>query len=256
LSSPTALTIMSLQINVWIIVSGTTSVVPLTAYYYSIDVVLPQTDTLNNAALFGTLYSPYFSSVSSCSNSMNLINTPGLNQPIIITNITATAVAFAFLADLSFNVKFYLTRADILSSSEIDILFTNAVTSSITTCSLWSPQNYVFLEEILTASGVRLKPLAYDTPFTFTAYQITCKNVLIQQNSIGVNVKWLDGANVLQQPSANANITSLPTATSIPGSLLSKNFNSLGYDSQFTFSLTLSTNGNDNVEIWVDVSGN
>jgi hypothetical protein len=121
-------------------------VVPLSTYYYSISVRLPQTDGLGNPAIYGASYSPYFSEAAACSNNLNLISAAALNQPIIISNVTSNAIALGYLADISFTIKFSLTRADILSSSEIDIQFSNAVTTSTTTCSQWTPQNYIFLQ--------------------------------------------------------------------------------------------------------------
>lgn len=108
---------MALQVNLWIAVSGGVSVSPLSTYYYNIVVKLPQTDASGNAAIYGTSYTPYFSDMSSCSNTMNLVNSPSINQPIFIDTITTTAVALGYLSDISFNIKFYLTRTNILSSS-------------------------------------------------------------------------------------------------------------------------------------------
>lgn len=146
LSSPDPMTIMSLKVNIWLLVSGAVTVVPLNTYYYTVDVKLPQADSLGNAVTYGTVYSPFSSTIASCSYTFNLINSAATNQPIIINNISATAVALSYLADLSFNIKFSIARPDIISSSEIDIQFVNALTTSTTTCSLWSPQNYIFLQ--------------------------------------------------------------------------------------------------------------
>jgi hypothetical protein len=107
----------------------------------------------------------------------------------------------------------------------------------------------------VVGSGVRLKPLAYDTPLSSTTYLIECRNLIVQQNSISISVQWIDGANILQN-SATSYTLSLPAAGPILGSLISKSFNTLGYDSQLTFSLALATNLNDQVDVWMDVGSN
>ena len=137
---------MSLRANVWLTVSGAVSVMALSSYYYSINIRLPQTDSSNNAAILGTLYSPFLSDVATCSSTVSLVNLPALNQPILINDISSTAISLGYLADLSFTVKFSLTRPNIIASSEIDIQFTNALTTPTTTCTLWNPQNYTFLQ--------------------------------------------------------------------------------------------------------------
>jgi hypothetical protein len=231
LSSPNPLTIMSLRLNLWLLVSAAVTVVPLNTYYYTVDVKLPQSDGSGNAVIYGTAYSPFSSIIASCSYTFNLISSPPINQPIIINNISTTAIALGYLADLSFNIKFSIARPNIIASSEIDIQFVNAVTTSATTCSLWSPQNYIFLQEIIVASGVRLKPLALDTLLSYSTYLITCKDIVLQQNAISLSAQWIDGANILQKSSITPFTLSLPTSTSIPGTLISKNYNTLGYES-------------------------
>lgn len=229
LSSAEPLTIMSLNINLWLLVNGVITVVPLSTYYYTVDVKLPQTDHLGKAVPYGTAYSPFSSTTTSCSYTFNLINSFATNQPIVLNNISATAIALSYLTDLSFNIKFSIARPDIISSSEIDIQFGNAITTSTTTCSVWSPQDYIFLEEIIVVSGVRLKPLALDTPISSTIYLITCKNIILQQNAISLSAQWIDGANILQESPITPFTFNLPTSTSISGSLVSKNYNTLGY---------------------------
>ncbi len=145
LSSVSPLTVMSLRVNVWMSVSGAVSVVALSTYSYSVSMRMPQTDSSGNAAVLGTLYSPFFSDVSACSSTIRLVSIGALNQPILINDVSSTAISLGYLADLSFTVKFSLSRPNILASSEINIQLTNAITTSTTSCALWNPQNYTFL---------------------------------------------------------------------------------------------------------------
>jgi hypothetical protein len=146
LSSLTLVTITSLQIGVWVSLSGAVTASAFNTYYYTINVQLPQTDASANPSVYGSAYSPFASVASSCSNILNLVNVGSTNQLITISSITSNGVALNYYSDISFNAKFSTSRTDILSSSDIDITFVNAVTSPITSCSLWTPQNYIFIQ--------------------------------------------------------------------------------------------------------------
>jgi hypothetical protein len=98
---------------------------------------------------------------------------------------------------------------------------------------------------------VKLKPLAYDAPFTFSSYNITCRNLIVTQNSVTIKVAWIDGANVLQQSVNTPYLLNLATSSTITGSLISKNFNTIGFDAQYVLTLVLPTNANDDVDIWL-----
>ena len=99
----------------------------------------------------------------------------------------------------------------------------------------------------MISNGVRLKPLPYDTAFSLISYVVTCKNVLIQQNSITIAAQWIDGANILQKSTATPYVLNLPLSVTVAGSLFSKNVNTLGFDSTYKFSLSVSTVLNDKV---------
>lgn len=117
LSSPDPLTIMSLRISIWLLVNGVATVVPLNTYYYTIDVKLPQSDGSGNAVVYGSSYTPFSSIAASCSYTFNLISSTATNQPIIINNISATAISLGYLADLSFTAKFSIARLNLIFSS-------------------------------------------------------------------------------------------------------------------------------------------
>lgn len=140
-------------------------------------------------------------------------------------------VALNYYTDLTFTVKFSSARPNILITSEIDIIFTNILTTPITTCTLWSPQNYLFSNQIIQTNGVRLIPRLYDTPFTFTIYTVTCINLLPSQNTISVKISWIENANILQQSSITSYTQALRSSTLISGTLISKNYNTVGYNS-------------------------
>lgn len=245
LSSSTAITITTVQLSLWVAPSAVSTVSPLSTYYYSLSVLLPQTDSSSNPAFYGSLYSPFSSTASSCSNYINLMNVAATNQVIFITPISQNAVSLNYYADLTFNLKFSTARSNILSSSVIELTFANAATSPITSCSAWSPQSFIFVQEILSANTVRLAPLTYDTPFTYTTYDVTCSDLIISQNSVTITAKWIDGANVLQQSAATPFTLALPASTATTATLTSKLFNTLGYDAQFSFSIAAATNAND-----------
>lgn len=247
LSSANSITVTSLQVSLWVSPSAVSTVSPLSTYYYSLSMLLPQTDASSNPAFYGSLYSPYTSTASSCSNYINLMNVAATNQVIFITPITSNAVSLNYYADLTFNLKFSTARSNLLSSSAIELTFANSVISSITTCSVWSPQTFIFIQEILSGSTVRLIPLAYDTPFTFITYNVTCSNLIVSQNGVTITAKWWDGANVLQQSAITPFTLALPTSSSSTATLTSKIFNTLGYDSQFSFSISVATSLNDEV---------
>jgi len=104
-------------------------------------VILPQTDSLGVSPLnYGSAYAPYSSLVSSCSNIMNLVSIVAVNQVIILSNILVHGVALNYLADITFDVQFSTSRINLLSSSKITIQFTGAITTALTTCSLWKPE--------------------------------------------------------------------------------------------------------------------
>jgi len=116
-------------------------------YSYSYKVLLPQTDGTGSIPLFyGVLFSPYSSIISSCSNIFNLMTLSALNQSIAVSNITISGIVLNYLCDISFDVQFSTSRINLMTSSQITIQFTNAVTTSLTSCSIWTPQMFSFLQ--------------------------------------------------------------------------------------------------------------
>lgn len=119
LSSPTAITVTTIQLSLWVSPSAVSTASPLSTYHYSLSILLPQTDSSSNSAFYGSLYSPFSSTASSCSNYINLMNVAATNQVIFITPITHNAVSLNYYADLTFNLKFSTARSNILASSAI-----------------------------------------------------------------------------------------------------------------------------------------
>lgn len=138
--------ITSLQIKILQVISGLVSVSSTLTYYYYVDVLLPQTDSLGNAAIYGVYYTPFNSVIQSCSNYMNLANLPSISQPIVLNNLQINGVTLNYYSDISFNVQFSQSRPNLLPTSKIIISFSNVITTSKSTCSIWKPQNYIYLQ--------------------------------------------------------------------------------------------------------------
>lgn len=116
-------------------------------YFYSYQVLLPQTDGSGTiAAFYGSTFSPFNSLVASCNSIFSLINLAAVNQNILVSNIAVTAVALNYLSDISFNVQFSPSRLNLMTSSQITIKFTNAVTTGLSSCAVWTPQTHPFLQ--------------------------------------------------------------------------------------------------------------
>lgn len=119
LSSATSITVTTIQLSLWVSPAAVSTASPFSTYSYSLSVLLPQTDSLSNSAFYGSLYSPFSSIASSCSNYISLMNVAATNQVIFITPNTYNAVSLNYYADLTFNLKFSTARSNILASSAI-----------------------------------------------------------------------------------------------------------------------------------------
>lgn len=64
-----------------------------------------------------------------------------------------------------------------------------------------------------------------------TNYKITCSNLIITQNTLKVDVQWKEGANILQISNSLPKTLAFGTSVSIGSSILSKRFNTFGFDS-------------------------
>lgn len=65
-------------------------------------------------------------------------------------------------------------------------------------------------------------------------------------------MKWIDGVNILQQSNILPFTASFLAPSSLSGTIVSKMYNTLGYDSKYTISLNYASNLGDSVEIWID----
>jgi hypothetical protein len=246
---------MQFAVSIVVVPASAPAVSVSLSYFYSYQVLLPQTDGSGTIALFyGSTFSPFSSLVASCSNMFSLINFTAVNQNIVLSNMSVSAVALNYLSDISFNVQFSTSRLNLMTSSQITIKFTNALTTALSSCAVWTPQLFPFLQEIISANSISLKSYQTISSFSSISYNILCTNLVLQQNTPSVQVLWTDGANTLQLSTPFSAVTNYPVSTSIVEAITSKNYNSLGFDCEYKIALSLSTNLRDTVEIWFDVN--
>ncbi len=123
-----AISVISLQTKVTVIAASAT-VSPTTTYYYSLKLLMPQTDTSALPVYYGSLYAPYASTIASCSSILSLFNIAATGQSIMLSNLSVRAIALSFMCELSWSASFTRSRSALLSGQKIVIQLTNAITS-------------------------------------------------------------------------------------------------------------------------------
>jgi len=106
--------VISLQLTVWVQAAGATSVVPTATYYYTVGLVLPQTDASNLPTFYGVGYNPYSSTTQTCTSTLTLSSIAATSQPIIISGLQIRAISLNYLCELSWSVSFANSRKSLL----------------------------------------------------------------------------------------------------------------------------------------------
>ena len=86
-------------------------------------------------------------------------------------------------------------------------------------------------KSIVGPNSVSLSISSQFSSMTVSTYKINCTNIIITQNALKVDVQWKDGVNILQTSNSIAKILSLAPSVAIGSSILSKRFNTYGFDS-------------------------
>ncbi len=77
--------------------------------------------------------------------------------------------------------------------------------------------------------------------FSLPTYRIKCSGLIVSSNSLTVQMQWMDGAFVLQSSNVLSFAGGYLSSTSTTGSVLGKNYNTLGYDAEAQFQLSVIT---------------
>jgi hypothetical protein len=73
------------------------SVSPTTTYYYSVNVVMPQSDNTALPAYYGTLFAPYSSTIAVCSSTLSLLSMAATGQPMILSGLQVRGIALNYI---------------------------------------------------------------------------------------------------------------------------------------------------------------
>jgi hypothetical protein len=103
----------------------------------------------------------------------------------------------------------------------------------------------------LASNSVTLGISSHHSSMELPSYKIACSNLKITQNTLKVDVRWKDGANILQISNSLPKTLSYGPSVLVGSSILSKRFNTFGFDSEFTIQVSLPTLAGDSLEIWI-----
>ena len=91
-----AISVISLRTIVTVVAVGAT-VSPITTYYYSVNVIMPQTDISALPVYYGSLYAPYSSTIATCSSILSLLSVAATGQSIVLANLHVRAIGLSFI---------------------------------------------------------------------------------------------------------------------------------------------------------------
>jgi len=205
-------------------------------YSYILSVHLPNSDSLAAATFYGTLYSPFSTTIYNCSN-VFVYTAMGSSQAISITNLSVTGKALNYFGEIEMLVTFSKSRTIFLRTSTLEISLSAINTRSISTCTLLEAQNLFSYESKLT-NRIILSTKSDIANFAST-YTIRCSNVILSSNNPSLQIFWIEAGSILQQSPVVTTTLSLPSSNSALALVSNKNYNSLGYSSEVQFSISL-----------------
>lgn len=92
-----SVSVISLDVTVIVAAAAAASVSPTTTYYYSVNFVMPQSDSSALPAYYGTLFAPYSSTIAVCSSTLSLFSIAATGQSIILSGLQVRAIALNYI---------------------------------------------------------------------------------------------------------------------------------------------------------------
>lgn len=96
-SGGSVINLISLDVSIFVSAAGVASVSPTATYYYSVNVLLPQSDNLALPVYYGMMFAPYFSTVAVCSSLLSLFTISATGQSIILSTLQLKAISLNFI---------------------------------------------------------------------------------------------------------------------------------------------------------------
>ena len=93
------------------------------------------------------------------------------------------------------------------------------------------PNAFSFDQVVLAGNTITYVANRMVEGFSLVDYRISCGELILLSNNPSVSLSWLDGGNILQQSSPLSITTTYAASGSVSGSVLSKQYNTLGYHS-------------------------
>lgn len=225
-----------------------------TSVKYKVEVYLPYTDALLMPSMAGTLYSPYSSQIATCLNSFTYSSYYTLEY-IQLSNAQLVGHSKNFYSSITFDAEFGSARSTFFSTSLLQITFSQPILTSYSRCLFDPDYGYWATSNIdSTFKIVTLTPYARIQGFS-GLYTINCTSVYTNGNDVIITMKWVDGAYTIaaSQSPVTASHTALNTViTSSSATLIRKLFGTANYLAQYEIALTISSSGNDKVELYAD----
>lgn len=224
--------VVGLKVRLWTSSAAAASVVVGNNYYYTVEVHLPQTNSLNQSTPYGSSYLPHFTQPYSCTALFPLTAIP-TPQTLQLSLPLLNSAGLQFPCDFTFTVDFTNSRTWLVPTSTLLLSFSGVTQMAESQCWLRQPM-VPFAASSWTASTLTLSASEHISGFGLNIYRLNCTSFLLTSPTVTLSLKWLNNnSTILQQPTSPLTLPTLYTSpTPVALSLSSKSYNTLGYDAK------------------------